>query len=95
MKKIGLLTVSVALALTTAGHARADSQDFVDYIASRGEVTEGMEYEVIDLGQAICSMFEAGGTVDEVWDTLNQRDNAVWIVGSINYLCPDYRYLLN
>lgn len=95
MRKVGVFTASVALAVTMAAPAHADSQDFVDYIASRGEVTDGMEYEVIDLGQAICGMFQAGGTVDDVWDTLNQRDNAVWIVGSINYLCPDYMYLLN
>lgn len=93
--KVGLLIAISGLALTVAAPAHADSQEFVDYIASRGEVTNGMEYEVIDLGQAICGMFQAGGTVDDVWDTLTQRDNAVWIVGSINYLCPDYMYLLN
>ncbi|WP_157884745.1 MULTISPECIES: DUF732 domain-containing protein [Mycobacteriaceae] len=95
MRKIGMLMSCVALTLIVAPSAHADSEDFVDYIASRGEATKGMEYEIIDLGQAICGMFQAGGTVDDVWDTLTQRNNAAWIVGSINYLCPDYLYLLD
>lgn len=95
MKKIALLVASAAFALTAAAPAHADSAEFIDYIASRGEVTDGAEYEVIDLGNAICGMFEAGGTVDDVWDTLSRENKAVWIVGSINYLCPDYLYLLN
>lgn len=28
-------------------------------------------------------------------DTLNQDDNAAWVVGSIHYLCPQHLYLLN
>ncbi|MDN4519599.1 DUF732 domain-containing protein [Mycolicibacterium austroafricanum] len=95
MKKIGLLIAGAASALAMAAPAHADTQEFVNYLASRGEVTEGVEFEVIDLGRAICGMFEAGGTVDDVWDTLTQENNAAWIVGSINYLCPDYMYLLN
>lgn len=95
VRKIGLLIAGASMALVIAVPAHADSQEFVDYLASRGAVTEGVEYEVIDLGQSICGMFDAGGTVDDVYDTLTQENNAAWIVGSIHFLCPDYLYLLN
>lgn len=96
MKRLGLLIASAAaLALSLAAPAHADSQEFVDYIASRGEDTDGVEYEIIDLGQSICGVFQVGGTIDDAWDSLNQENNAAWIAGSIHYLCPDYLYLLN
>ena len=95
MKKTGLLIAGAAIALIMAAPAHADAADFIDYMTDQGEAAPGTEYEVVNLGHAICDMFDAGGDAMDVMDTLHQDDDAAWVVGSIHYLCPQYMYLLN
>lgn len=94
MKKIGMVIAGAALALAVAAPAHADAAGFIDYMSRQGEDTSGVEYEVINLGDAICGIFEAGGSTDDAWDSLNQEDPAAWIVGAVRYLCPEYEYVL-
>jgi hypothetical protein len=93
--KTRLLIVGAAITLVTAAPAQADMGDFIDYMTEQGEATPSTEYESGNLGHAICDMFDAGGSVYDVMNTLHQDGNAAWVVGSIHYLCPQYLYLLN
>lgn len=86
---------AVGVALAVPAHADTDSERFIDYLDSRGQDVRGIEYEVIDLGNAVCGIFDAGASVDDVFDSLHQDDDAAWIVGSVNYLCPQNKYLID
>ncbi|BBX43907.1 DUF732 domain-containing protein [Mycobacterium simiae] len=80
--------------------ASADSASFIDYLNRKGMdvSTPDIRYASIDLGNAICGMYNAGATHTQVSQTLLQKHSvqeaAVWDFGSVHFLCPQWEYLL-
>jgi hypothetical protein len=88
--------------------AHADTTQFNDYLARHGAdtSTSAMLQSNDDVGQAICNLFatheEAGDSarttrldaMDLMSGDTNNVDAATWMVGSINYLCPQYESML-
>lgn len=90
-----------ALALFSAPAAQADAKDFVAFLESHGEHAGNAEIAVaeVDLGYAICGLFEAAQDRSEVRASLLQnghsaRSASMWEVASVTHLCPDWGYLL-
>jgi len=96
--------VVIAAPILFATPAHADAADFIDYLESNGipSPTRAIAADAVDLGNAICGLYsaavDAGRNANrEVMNTLAQDGNpnpAVWTVGAVTYLCPQYEYLL-
>jgi hypothetical protein len=78
---------------------------FIDYLDSNGVDVSSIEAQNADveLGNAICGMYppalRAGANPNhDVMAALQPRhtqdEAAMWLVGSVNYVCPQYVYLL-
>jgi hypothetical protein len=99
--------VAVGLSMAAPGVAVADPGDnvqrFLDYLERNGEPAEQspeLERAAVDLGRATCGLFAGGSSADQVMRTSlkdgrwTTHQAAVWMVGSVEYLCPQYDYLL-
>ncbi|HEV7854811.1 MAG TPA: DUF732 domain-containing protein [Mycobacterium sp.] len=78
---------------------------FIDYLDSNGVDVSTIDAQNADveLGKAICGMYPPALRVganpnDGVMAALRPRhteaEAAMWLVGSVNYVCPQYVYLL-
>jgi hypothetical protein len=102
MKCLVLIAAIVGLGLLGPARANADidSEGFLNWLSSHGEDTSTAEirFRSVDLGMAICNLYATSGSNDEVNRTVvrdqGPQSAAVWTVGSVLYLCPQYRYLL-
>jgi hypothetical protein len=95
-------------ALILAATAQADSAEFLDYLQRHGigiSTTE-LERSDLDMGMAICNVFatapaagvepndDAIRILTTRGDPMSTREAATWVVGSVDYLCPQYTDLL-
>lgn len=103
MKYLVLIAAIVGLGLLCPARAAADvdSEGFVNWLSNHGEDTSTAEirFRSVDLGMAICNLYATSESNDAVIREMarNGHDTqsaAVWTVGSVRYLCPQYRYLL-
>lgn len=95
--------LAAGMALLHAPIARADSEDFINYLAANGEdvSTAEMAFASIDLGQAYCGMLDASMSLPQTLDYLVNRPGAIqtpqsarmWLTGAATYLCPELAYL--
>ena len=102
--KCAAICVAV-MALTQAGVAEADSsEDFIDYLASKGEdvSTPELVFSAIDLGEVYCELLEIKQSVPNMLDNMVNRPGAsfhtpesarMWLTASMAYLCPELQYL--
>ena len=78
---------------------------FIDYLDRNGVDVSTMEVQdtSIELGQAICDLYRTslrvGSNPNHEAMALLERGHtsdeaAVWVVGSVNYVCPQFVYLL-
>jgi hypothetical protein len=85
-----------------APSAHVDATEFLDYLNRNGVRDEGdlqVREAEVNMGLTICNMYATLGSNALVNRTLAQQNNpslnpAVWTVGSVSYLCPQYRSLL-
>lgn len=80
-----------------------DAQAFLDYLESHGirsQDTAELRSASVGMGLAICNTYattlsntKASWMVYNLGYT-NPRDAATWTVASVDYLCPQYGYLL-
>jgi Protein of unknown function (DUF732) len=105
-----LLTAATlgAAALVLAAPAQGDTTEFLDYLQRHaiGTSTTELERSDLDMGMAICNIFATAppAGVDPNDDAIrvlttgenpmSTRQAATWIVGSVDYLCPQYTDLL-
>lgn len=101
-----LIACIVASSLLNSTVASADTLGpFIDYLDSNGvdvSTTDAQDADV-ELGQAICGLYAAALKVGknpnhDVMTQLEARhtqdEAAMWLVGSVNYVCPQYVSLL-
>lgn len=94
---------AVGVAVLAAPIAHAGTDEFINYLARNGEDVSGHEVQLaqIDLGLALCNMVRASGRGVYAMDSLmrngrhSAENAAMWVVGSVNYLCPEYKHLLD
>jgi hypothetical protein len=99
-------TCTVSIGLLNPAAASADTLGpFIDYLGSNGVDVSTIEEQnaAVELGQAICGMYPTSLKVgaDPNHDVMaalqprhTQDEAATWLVGSVNYVCPQYVYLL-
>jgi hypothetical protein len=92
--------------LLAAPMADADTGGFYDYLEGKGIDTSSSD-EVraasLNMGQSICGLFaaydgegdSARATVDGVLENVTIPQSTQWIVGSVDYLCPRYEWMLS
>ncbi|ABM14671.1 DUF732 domain-containing protein [Mycolicibacterium vanbaalenii] len=97
-----LAASAAALALGSSGvaHAQPDYRGFVDFLYRHGEPVDddGVRDAAINYGLAICDLYASSRSNEYVLMKLDKNgrrdDTAVYTVGSVRYLCPEYGYLL-
>jgi hypothetical protein len=108
--KILRLTIAlvVVLCLLNPAVASADTGVFIDDLDRNGVdvSTAEMQDDAMQLGQALCDVYRTSPPVGvnpnhSAMDLLTQPPHgdstqvaAVWIVASVDYICPQYKYLL-
>jgi hypothetical protein len=87
--------------LSSSATARADTAEFLTYLGSNGEDVSSAEVREaqINLGLAICNLYATSLNNRAVMQTMmdngqSTHEIAVWTVGSVMYLCPQYNDLL-
>lgn len=92
---------ALAIGLTGAPVAHANGIDFIDWLESHGEHAGNARIAgaELDMGYAICNLYEAAQSNDVVNQSMQRNGHspenaAIWTVGSVLYLCPQYKYLL-
>jgi Protein of unknown function (DUF732) len=104
--KLSLIAAAAIIVtpMVLAAPAHADAADFIDYLERNGipSPTRAIAADAVDLGNAICGLYSANVDAGRnpkraVMAQLAEDGNsnpAVWTVGSVTYLCPQYEYLL-
>ena len=93
--------MAVAIALAMAPAAHANTTDFIHWMDAHGEQVTGSTDIVaasIDLGYATCGLLKVQ-TYNEAVTYMVRNDGDYskanrWVVGSTNFLCPEYLYKL-
>jgi hypothetical protein len=95
-------------ALALAVPAQADTDEFLDYLQRNGigTSTARLERADLDMGMSICNIFatappagidpntDAIRVLTTGEDPMSNSQASTWIVGSVNYLCPQYTDLI-
>jgi hypothetical protein len=109
MKNLPLIIGGViVLSLLNPAVASADTGSFIDDLNRNGVdvSTDEMQDDAVTLGRALCDVYRTSPPVGvnpnhDAMDLLTRPPNpdssdvaAVWIVASVDYICPQYKYLL-
>lgn len=93
-----VMAVTGAIAAPAGAHADADSYGFLDFLSRNGEDVSSAEvqFAAIDYGYAICNLYRVSQSNDHVLRTMMRgtQNAALYSVGSVHYLCPEWEFLL-
>jgi hypothetical protein len=106
---LALVLLGVGATLT-APLAHADTAGFIDYLSDNGVpvATSTLRQSHLQVGQAICVLYDAhvgagdskSVANDDALTTMEGRGDhttqeaAMWVVGAVNYLCPQYKWMM-
>jgi hypothetical protein len=97
---IAAAVVSLGM-LAPVATALADTDEFINYLKRQGEDSSTAEIRMaeVNLGLAICNPYATSLDNRQVTRTMMADGHdthwiAVWTVGSVEHLCPQYEYLL-
>jgi hypothetical protein len=103
MNRLSLIVAAVISfgVLTPTATAGANTDEFIDYLVRHGEDSSTSEIQMaeVNLGVAICNLYATSLSNRAVMNTMLAQGHttdevAMRTVGSVEYLCPQYEYLV-